>query len=83
MKLGITGAILLLALPLPALAGSQTQADMEEALRQQQLICAGMLDVSARGGGYSGHQFAQCLITLQAQRADYQRFMATTAFSGK
>lgn len=83
MKLAIAAAALLLLSPLSAVAGSSTQAEMEEALRQQQMICAGMLDVSGRGGGYSGHQLAQCFIALQAQRADYQRFMATTSFSGK
>jgi type II secretory pathway pseudopilin PulG len=83
MKSGVIGAVLLLAFALPAVAGSQKQADMEDALRQQQLICSGMLDVAARGGGYTGHQFAQCLVTLEAQKADYQRYMATTAFSGK
>jgi Spy/CpxP family protein refolding chaperone len=79
MKWGVVGAIAVLALPLSATAQtvSDKQADMEEALRQQQLICSGMVEVSARGGGhYSGHQLAQCLVALQQQRDEYQRFIA-------
>jgi hypothetical protein len=83
MKSVVVGTIVLMTLPFSAMAGSQTQANLEEALRQQQLICAGMADVAARGGSYSGHQLAQCLVTLETQRADYQRYMAASAFAGK
>ena len=49
MKL-VTAAFVLLALPLPALAGSSQKSDLEDALRQQQLLCAGMMDINARTG---------------------------------
>jgi hypothetical protein len=85
MRWGIVAAVVALTLPLSAGAQSigQKQANMEEALRQQQLICAGMADVNARGGGYTGHQLAQCLVALETQRADYQRFMEATGFSNR
>jgi hypothetical protein len=78
MKWGIFGAIAVFALPLSAGAESisQKQANLEEALRQKQLICSGMADINARTGAYSGHQLAQCLVTLEEQRAEYARFMA-------
>jgi hypothetical protein len=79
MKLGILGAAVVLALPLSAMAQSlpQKKADLEEALRVQQFICNGIADVSARGGsGYAGPDLVRCRVALEAQRADYQRFMA-------
>jgi hypothetical protein len=78
MKWGIVSAIALLAVPVAAGAQSisQKQADLEEALRQRQLICSGMADVKSRTGTYSDHQLAQCLIKLEEQRTEYTRFMA-------
>jgi hypothetical protein len=81
MKTVAAAALALLVLPLPALAQSQSRTDLEDALRQTQLICAGMMDIKARTGrGYNGHQLAQCLVNLEAQRSALQRFMgASTA----
>jgi hypothetical protein len=82
MKLGFVGVFALLALPLPALAqlSDQKKADLEEALRVQTVICEGIADVSARGSAdYKAHDLVQCLAMLDAQRADYQRFMAEYA----
>jgi hypothetical protein len=79
MKLGILGAAVVLALPLSAMAQSlpQKKADLEEALRVQQFICNGIADVSARGGSdYAGPDLVRCRVALEAQRAEYQRFMA-------
>jgi hypothetical protein len=81
MKLLVTAALTLLTASLPALAASQKQTDLEEALRQQEMICAGMMDINARTGRYSGHQVAQCLIQLESQRTDFQRFIGASAAS--
>ena len=41
------------------------------------VICHGIADVSARGSAdYKAGDLVQCLARLDAQRADYQRFMA-------
>lgn len=79
----LAAALVLLALPLPALAGSQNKADLEDALRQQEMLCAGMFDIHARVGGYSGHELAQCLVTLESQRTAYQRFIGASAASAR
>jgi hypothetical protein len=84
MRLSIIGAVVVLALPVAAGAESisQKQANLEEALRQRQLICSGMADVNARTGAYSGHQLAQCLVTLEEQRTEYLRFLAANGLPG-
>ncbi|MBV8775642.1 MAG: hypothetical protein JO032_18140 [Alphaproteobacteria bacterium] len=81
MKTLAAAALAMLPLAAPAIAGSPKQSDLEEALRQQQMICAGMMDINARTGNYSGHQLAQCLITLESQRTDYQRLIGASAAS--
>ena len=81
MKLAIFGAIAL-ALPLSAMAQSlpQKKADLEEALRVKQFICKGIADVSTRGGAdYSSDELTRCRAALDAQRAEYQQFMAQYA----
>jgi hypothetical protein len=82
MKLTIFGAVVALTLPLSAMAQSlpQKRADLEEALRVRQFICNGIADVNARGGSeYSADDLARCRSTLDAQRAEYQRFLADYA----
>ena len=66
MRLGLYSAIALVALPLMANAQSASQnlAQLEKAVRVQQWICTGIADVRARGGLYSPHQLALCLISL-------------------
>jgi hypothetical protein len=79
MKLGILGAAVVMALPLAAMAQSlpQKKTDLEDALRVQQFICNGIADVSARGGGdYASGDVVRCRVALDAQRAEYQSFMA-------
>jgi hypothetical protein len=79
MKTGILSAAIVLSLPLAAMAQSvpQKKADLEEALRIRQFICSGMADVSARGGpDYSNVDLIRCRAALDAQRAEYQRFLA-------
>ena len=80
MKFGIISAVVV-ALPMAAMAQSPTQkqADLAEALRVQQLICSGIADVRTRGGDYSDHDLAKCVIALEAQRAEYARSMAANA----
>ena len=80
MKLGVISAIVI-AFPMTAMAQSpvQKQADLAEALRVQQLICNGIADVRARGGDYSDHDLAKCVIALEAQRAEYARSLAANA----
>jgi hypothetical protein len=78
MRLGLYSAIALVALPLMANAQSASQnlAQLEKAVRVQQWICTGIADVRARGGLYSPHQLALCLISLAEQKAQYERFLA-------
>jgi hypothetical protein len=85
MGWGIVIGVVALGVPLSSGAQSvqHTLADMEEALRQRQMICAGMLDVGGRSAAYSGHQVAQCFVILEAQRAEYQRFKDANAFSSR
>jgi hypothetical protein len=80
MKFGVIGA-LVVVLPISAMAQStsQKQANLEDALRVRQLICNGIADVRARGGDYSAHDMTQCVIALEAQRAEYAQFMAVNA----
>jgi hypothetical protein len=82
MKLGILGALVVLAVPLAAAAQSPAhkKADLEEALRVRQYICNGIAQVRARGGSeYSDGELAQCLARLAAQHVEYQQFMAAAA----
>jgi hypothetical protein len=81
MKFGIILGAVVVALPISAMAQSpaQKQADLAEALRLQQLICNGIADVRARGGDYSDHDLAKCVIALEAQRAEYARFAAAAS----
>ena len=79
MKLGILGALVVFAIPLAAAAQSpaQKKADLEEALRVQQFICNGIVQVRARGGtDYSDGDLVQCLVLLESQRSEYARFVA-------
>ncbi len=81
-KLAVFGAVVALALPLSAMAQSlpQKKASMEEALRLKQFICNGIADVAARGGtDYSSDELTRCRAALDAQRAEYQQFMAQYA----
>ncbi len=80
MKLGVLGAMVVLALPFSAMAQSlpQKKADLEEALRVKQFICRGIADVMMRGGvDYSAGDLARCRVALDAQRAEYGQFMVT------
>jgi hypothetical protein len=81
MKLGIIGAIVV-ALPFSAAMAqspAQKQADLAEALRVQQVICNGIADVRARGGDYTDHDLARCIMELASQRAEYVRSVAANA----